>query len=286
MQNCLFEAGSPLGTRDTGGLPVLVTGAAGRIGSCLARHTAEKYRLRLLVHSPADAELRSLGEVVEGEIEDLPAMRKACEGMDTVVHLAAEPSPGAGWEELLQPNIIGTYNVLTAARDAGCRRVVFASSIHAVSGHPPAMQVKPGDPVSPGDLYGVSKCFGEALGRYFAVTQGLSVLAVRIGAFEPREKMRQGRGRGLLDAFVSPRDLVQLLVRCIEVDGIRFGIFHGVSGNLFNRLDLTETIELLGYAPEDDSTDLDPVLHDLHLAEKLHKHTGNEGTPSGGVGGS
>lgn len=88
--------------------------------------------------------------------------------MDTVVHLAGSANPAATWDELLQTNIVGTYQTCVAARAAGCRRVVYASSIHAVSAYPPDVQVKTSEPSNLGDLYGVSKCFGESLGRYFS----------------------------------------------------------------------------------------------------------------------
>ncbi|MDQ6860085.1 MAG: hypothetical protein M3032_02885 [Verrucomicrobiota bacterium] len=76
--------------------------------------------------------------------------------------------------------------------------------------------MKTTDPVNPGDLYGVSKCFGEALGRYFAEKEGLSVIALRIGAFQRRETAHAPENVGLVDAFVSRRDLNQLIGRCID----------------------------------------------------------------------
>ena len=104
-------------------------------------------------------------------------------------------------------NITGTYNTYVAAKAAGCRRVIYASSIHAVSGYPADVQVKTIEPVNPGDLYGVSKCFGEAMGRYMAEQEGLSVIALRIGAFQPHESVSKESGIGMLDAWVSQRDL-------------------------------------------------------------------------------
>src|SRR3712207_7646535 len=86
------------------------------------------------------------------------------------------------------------YHTFVAAKAAGCRRVIYASSIHAVSGYPSDVQVKTSEPVNPGDLYGVTKCFGEALGRYMAEKEGLSVIALRIGAFQaPEAVLKIGR---------------------------------------------------------------------------------------------
>jgi len=227
-----------------------------------------------MVQNRDDAkEIESYGEVVVADLSDLERMKTVCEGMDTVVHLAADPSPTATWGDLLDANIIGTYHTFVAAKAAGCRRVVYASSIHAVSGYPPDVQVKTSEPVNPGDLYGVSKCFGEALGRYMAEKEGLSVIAIRIGAFQPLEAARKEESVSMLDAFVSHRDLNQLIERCIEDGAIRFALFHGLSDNRFKRLDITDARERVGYAPQDDLTEENPKLKGLRLSETVSSHS-------------
>lgn len=232
---------------------VLVTGAAGRIGSYVAEQAHERYDLRLMVQSADDAEpIKDFGEVVVADLADLERLKEICAGVDTVIHLAGDPSPSATWSSLLETNIIGTYNVMVAAKAAGCRRVVYASSIHAVSGYPADVQVKTSEPVNPGDLYGVSKCFGEALGRYMAEQEGLSVIAIRIGGFQPREEARKPERIALLDAWVSRRDLLQLIERSIDAVDLRFAIFHGLSNNRFKRLDISDARALVGYDPLDD----------------------------------
>src|SRR5215212_7597399 len=253
---------------------VLVTGAAGNIGKYFAEHSHAKYDLRIMVHKldeRADA-LRPFGELVAGELSDLEKLKEFCRGVDTVVHLAGDPDPGAVWASLLEGNIIGTYNVFVAAKAAGCRRVIYASSIHAVSGYPADVQVKTSEPVNPGDLYGVSKCFGEALGRYMAEQEGLSVIALRIGAFQPIEAARQESSIGMLDAFVSQRDLNQLIERCIDVESIKFAILHGLSDNRFKRLDISDARALVGYDPQDDLTAENPQLKALRLRESVGAH--------------
>lgn len=253
---------------------VLVTGATGSIGVYFAEHAYEQYDLRLMVHSPgpdADA-LRAFGEVVAGDLADLDQLKQLCAGVDTVLHLAAVTDPSATWDGLVNVNIIGTYNVLVAARAAGCQRVIYASSIHAVSGYPPDVQVKTHEPVNPGDLYGVTKCFGEALGRYMAEQEGLSVIALRIGAFQPLDTARQEDSTELLDAFVSQRDLQQLIERCIDTDHVHFAIFHGLSDNRFKRLDISDARALVGYEPQDDLTEINPRLQTLDLDETVQAH--------------
>jgi nucleoside-diphosphate-sugar epimerase len=270
-----FSFDRPLDPPPTGEkTKVLVTGAGGNIGSYFAEHCADRYDLRLMLHRfDEDAErLRPFGEVVKGDVTDLRRMHEVCEDIDTVLHLAGNPSPSATWQSLRDINIEGTYHTMVAAKAAGCRRVIFASSIHAVSGYPPDRQVMAEDPVNPGDLYGVSKCFGEALGRYMAEQQGLSVIAVRICWFNAVEKARRPDSTGMLDAFVSRRDLTQLLRRCVDDQRLKFAIVHGLSDNHFKRLDLTETRELLGYEPQDDLTDLNPRLAELQLGHTVRQH--------------
>ncbi len=263
---------------------VLVTGAAGRIGSYFAEHAKDRYHLRLMVREEDEVSdaLKEAGEIVTAELSDLSALKRYSEGIDTVLHLAANPSPAALWEEVLPDNIVGSYHAFVAAKAAGCRRLVYASSIHAISGYPEGRQVRTSDPVNPGDLYGVSKCFGEALGRYMAEQEGLSCIAVRIGAFQPLEAAKDEDNLSLLNAFVSERDLHHLLEKCIDAEGVRFAIVHGLSDNVFNRMDLSDTKELLGYRPQHDLADENPKLKDLHLSDKLKPHSrSGQDQPSG-----
>ena len=261
---------------------VLVTGSAGNIGSYFAEHARDRYELRLMVRDGDDvAKIKDFGETVTGTLDDLDFLKRACEGVDSVLHLAANPSPEATWNSILENNIEGTYNMAVAAKAAGCRRFVYASSIHAVSGYPEDVQVKTTDPVNPGDLYGVSKCFGEALGRYMAEQEGLSFIAVRIGGFQPLEYALSEKGLGMMDAWVSWRDLHQLLCRCIDTEGIRWAVVHGLSDNRFKRLDISSARELLGYRPQDDMTELNPKLKGLELDETVQSHSLADGSKSG-----
>ena len=253
---------------------VLVTGAAGNIGSYFAEQSHGRYDLRLMVRGDEDKadleSLRKFGELVTAELSDLDRLKEMCRGVDTVLHLAAVAQPESTWEQLLPANIVGTYNMMVAAKHAGCRRLIYASSIHAVSGYPPDVQVKTSEPVNPGDLYGVSKCFGEALGRYMAEQEGLSVIALRIGAFQPPESARDpDKGVEMMHMFVSRRDLNQLIEKCIDVENLQFAILHGLSDNYFKRLDISDARELVGYEPQDDATELNPRLEKLDLDERV-----------------
>jgi UDP-glucose 4-epimerase len=269
-----FTSDGTLADRSRVRRKVLVTGAAGNIGSYFAEHSHERYDLRLMVHEK-DKEvdkIRSFGEVVIGDITNLDRMKEVCRGIDTVVHLAGDPSPNATWDSVLSANMTGTYFTFVAAKACNCRRVIYASSIHAVSGYPADVQVKTSEPVNPGDLYGVSKCFGEALARYMAEKEGISAICLRIGAFQPIEAAKEEGGIGMLDAWVSQRDLNQLIEKCIDVENLKFAILHGLSDNRFKRLDISDARELVGYAPQDDLTQINVKLKELHLAETVASH--------------
>jgi UDP-glucose 4-epimerase len=253
---------------------VLVTGAAGNIGAYFAEHSHSRYELRLMVREENEKSnaLKPFGELVTGDLSDLDRMKALCQGIDTVLHLAGDAEPSAVWESLLEANIIGTYNTYVAAKSAGCRRVIYASSIHAVSGYPADVQVKTNEPVNPGDMYGVTKCFGEAMGRYMAEQENLSVIALRIGAFQPLHAAIPESSVGMMDAFVSQRDLNQLIERCIDVEDLKFAILNGISDNRFKRLDISDARMLVGYQPQDDLTTVNEALKDLHLREKVNAH--------------
>ncbi|MBN1557041.1 MAG: NAD(P)-dependent oxidoreductase [Lentisphaerae bacterium] len=252
---------------------VTVTGASGRIGRSFCAYARGRYALRLVVRREDQAEdVRAYGEVVAGDLCDTGIADRAVAGSDTVIHLAANASARAEWDSLRRDNIEATYRTFDAAVRAGCRRIVFASSIHAVSGYPPGYQVHEEDPVNPGDLYGVSKCFGEALARYIAVQENVSAIVLRIGSFQTPETAEQAENLPLMNTFLSHRDLNQLIGRCIDDESLRFAVFHALSGNPFNRMDIGTAQELVGYDPEDDFTALNRELADLQLKAVVKPH--------------
>jgi nucleoside-diphosphate-sugar epimerase len=232
---------------------VLLTGAAGRIGRAFWEDAGDRYAMRLAAHHPEKIEDPGEHELIGLEIADLDACYAACEGMDVVVHLAADPSPRADfYESLLDNNIKGVYNILRAAKDQGCERVIVASSVQAVTGYPLDEQVHTDSAPRPLNMYGVCKAFSEAAAHYFAATEGLSCIAVRIASFEADWVMRNPNARNL-STFISRRDMSQLLVRCIETPDVQFAVVHGVSDNRYKFLDMSDTKALLDYRPQDDS---------------------------------
>jgi nucleoside-diphosphate-sugar epimerase len=219
---------------------VLVTGAAGRIGSGFLRHVAGRYVLRATDVRPVE-----FPDFVLADLSDADALARACAEVDTVVHLGANPSLDADWESLLPANIVGTQNVFAAASAAGVRRVVYASSVHAVSGYPAGRQISADDPVNPGNLYGVTKVFGESLGRYYAEQRGMSVIALRIGAFHTEGTQPEPQPYNDF-LHLAETDLYRIMIRAIEVRGVGYAVVNAISEQVGGRLDITATRELLG----------------------------------------
>lgn len=249
----MSETGTPgaggAGGGDAGGKKrVLITGAAGRIGSSLAEQLKDRYSLRVHYHHTIP-EQPPVADQVIADVAVYEEIAPALEGMDAVVHMAGDPSTRASWENVRARNIDGTYNVLEAARRAGCRKVVFASTNHVMGMYDRDQQwpVYAAQPVRPDSLYGVSKAFGEALGRHYHDQYGMSVICLRIGWFLPRPRDEISRWM-----WLSPRDCAQVTWRAIESD-IGFGVFYAISGNGGRHWDITDTMQHLGYRPQDDA---------------------------------
>jgi NAD+ dependent glucose-6-phosphate dehydrogenase len=227
---------------------VLITGAAGRIGGDLAARLQERYDLRLQYHRTVP-ERPPVSDYHIADIGQYDQVAPLMTGIDAVVHMAGDPSTRATWESVHQANIVGAYNVFEAARAAGVPKIVFATTNHVMGMYDRDQQwpIYAHQPVRPDSLYGVSKAFGEVLGRFYADQHGLSVICLRIGWFlqEPRDEIG-------LWMWLSPRDCAQVVWRAIESD-VRYGIFYAISRNSRRRWDITNTIHQLCYRPEDDS---------------------------------
>jgi nucleoside-diphosphate-sugar epimerase len=247
-------------------MKVLVTGMSGLIGGALRRHL-----------DPARYTLHALGRrAVEGvpshraNIADLDAIQPAFAGIDAVVHLAADVRLNPPAEEILPPNVIGTYNVFEAARRAGVARVVFASSGAVVSGWEraePYRSLAEGrydglrewpmitheTPPRPAGLYGATKAWGEALGRHFADTHGLSVLCLRIGRVTAEDRPKEPREFAV---WASQRDVARMVERCLAAPPtVGFDIFFVTSRNRWGYRDLDHARAVVGFEPVDAAED-------------------------------
>ncbi|HEY4440372.1 MAG TPA: NAD(P)-dependent oxidoreductase [Candidatus Elarobacter sp.] len=248
-------------------MKIAVTGAAGTIGKRLCADLARDHEIvRIDLH---DADLVA-------DVQDLDALVAAFAGCETVIHLAGVVEVEASWEATHGPNIAGTYNAFEAARRAGCKRMIFASSNHCVGRYEvenkPAIY-EPGfglvvgtdDPYRPDGLYGVWKAFGEVLGRYYSDQFGLQVTCVRIGSITAEDRPDDpsvAESSGWLNltveqkfaryaaTWMSQRDFARL-VRAIVARDVRFAIVYGVGDNATRFWDLEPGRAIFGFWPQD-----------------------------------
>lgn len=221
-------------------MTVLLTGAAGRIGSALAaRLPGYGWTVRGFDRTPVDGGV--LGDTTS--TVDLDA---AMAGATAVVHLAGHPTE-APWPVVREANIEGTFQVFEAARRHGVARIVYASSVHATGFTPVTPGLPTDTPSRPDTLYGVSKVFGEALGRYYADRYGLRVACLRIGTFAATPT-----NRSTLATWLSPDDCARLVDACLRSPALTYAVVWGISANTRRTWSLADG-RALGYLPQDDS---------------------------------
>lgn len=258
---------------------VLVTGAHGLIGNLVFARLAaqpeiyEPYGMvrRLQPSQRAEAmpfQSIPVDQLRLADLTDFTAVKRAVQGSEVVVHMAADSSGEAGWESILDNNIRGAYHIFEASRLAGVKRVIYASTNQVVFGYlhdePYTSLFAQGfktlprgalpridhtRPTKPLNYYACSKVFGEALANMYAQTHGMSCICLRIGWVLPGDHVPHPRASGI---WCSQRDIVQLVERCIQVpDSLRFDVFFGHSDNRFNPVDIQHAREVLGYEPQD-----------------------------------
>jgi nucleoside-diphosphate-sugar epimerase len=241
---------------------VLITGMSGLIGGLLGAHLQKEggYELTALNRSKVEGV-----NCVQADISDLEAIKGAFQNQDVVVHLAAYLGSD-DWPGQLNGNIVGTYNVFEAARLAGAKRVVYASSGNTIRGYEKIEPYKAlvegryndiqGEVplitpkmVKPVGIYGAAKIFGEALASYYSDAYGMSFLCVRIGSVEKNNVPAAIRER---TTYLSHDDITQVLHKCIDApDDLMYDVFLATSDNKYGYRDLSHTREVLGYKPKD-----------------------------------
>ena len=174
--------------------------------------------------------------------------------MEVVIHLAGLIDETEN-DDALDINSLLTKNVFKAAAANKCKRLIFASSAQTIEHYPNDLQLHKNRPVRPHNLYGVAKCLGEALASYYADQHGISAICLRIGAYLFEEEQTEMNTRDL-SAYLHPDDCNQLLVGCIETKGLHYEILNAISNNRYKRLDISETIEKVGYRPKADAFEL------------------------------
>jgi uronate dehydrogenase len=221
---------------------IVLTGAAGGIGTMTRPLLAQLYPGLVLSDRVEPKNLLPGEKFVAADLTRPNEVAAVAEAAHSIIHLGGHSAEGT-WDQILQANIIGCHNLFEAARQAGVKRVVFASSNHAVGFYPRRKKIGTDVTVRPDSRYGVSKAFGEALGALYADKHGIAVTCLRIGNVGPRPlDVRR------LSIWVSPEDLVQLFRIGLEHPDIRFEILYGVSDNAASWWDNSRA-RALGYRP-------------------------------------
>jgi len=250
---------------------VLITGVSGLIGRLVLRDLSGQYEFSGLSRRAVAGIPHTVANVT-----DFDAVRKASQGMDMVLHLAAETQDYDDFDKVVDVTMGGTLNMYRAAQGAGVKRVVFGSAGSTMLGYQfdPAstyaqladnkLQRMPADarvilhtdPARPADFYSVGKLFGEHTGRLFSDRYGMSVLVIRIGAVLPEDKPTIVRE---LPGFLSHRDLVSMIDKCLSAPmEMKFEIFHAVSENARRWRDTDHAKRVLGWEPVGTSDVFDP----------------------------
>ena len=244
---------------------VLVTGMSGLIGGVVRRRLEGRVTLRALNRRAVEGV-----ETHRADIADLEAIAPAFCDVDAVVHLAANVETNPPIEAIARDNVVGTYNVFEAARRAGVRRVIYASSGATVSawereapfaalvaGRYGNLAARPvlthESPIRPHGLYGCSKVWGEALARHFADTAGMSMICLRIGRVTEADRPASPRE---FSVWCSQRDVAQMVERCLAAPAdVRFDVFFVCSDNAWSYRDIAHARAVVGFVPEDRAED-------------------------------
>lgn len=238
-----------------------ITGANGTVGKVLMEGLADSYALTAFTQREVDFPSMIVNFDKAREVEGVFT------GLDAVIHLAADPSPMAAWEQVRDHNLEGMYQVMEECRRSQVRRIVFASTNHTQHGNTilttpetldPAKKVrmKLSDRPNPDSLYAVSKLFGENIGKLYSERFGIEFVGLRIGWIVPEDTPLVVQGTPAEDylraMFLSHRDCVAAHRRALEVEA-KYTLAYVVSSNGRRVFDLEETRVELGWVPEDDA---------------------------------
>jgi len=233
---------------------ILLTGAAGSIGTSLRNNLSNKYHFRYF-----DIEnTKNKKDAVVANITNFKAILSSMDGIDAVVHLAANPNDAQLWKDVYHNSIGGTYNVFEAARQAGIKKIIYASSIQ-VNGKRTRQQARitsTDQPAQPDNLYAVGKLAGETLARFFSEIYDMSIICLRIGFFQKDPPIPKTIHDDILKSWCSPGDLAQLVSNCIETDDLGFQVFYGVSNNSRSLWNIKNARKLVNYQPKNNAEDM------------------------------
>lgn len=223
---------------------LLITGAAGRLGTQLRFGLAPLARRLRLADAAPIADPRPNEDILTFDLADEAAVHAACKDVDAIVHFGGVPLE-RGWETILNANIRGSYHVYEGARRAGVKRVVYASSVHAIGYHRLEDQIDANAPHRPDGLYGLSKCFVEDLGRLYWDKFGIETAALRIFSSFPEPADRR-----MLWSWLSFDDCVRLVSAALTAPRVGFTAAFGISDNAVKPVD-NRLAGHLGFRPQD-----------------------------------
>lgn len=238
---------------------ILITGATGAIGLQLTKHLIDKHNLTAVGRdfSDFDQEMKDKVTVVKADLIDPENWDGLLDGIEYVIQLAGEADQNAEfYGDLLEMNYKLPHNLYAEATKAkDLKRIIFASSIHAVEAYPENVQVKATDPVRPANLYGVSKVFLEGLANYHAYVHGIESIGIRIADYKQDDsELDKNADANGMAMYLSARDMNHLIDCCLEAELQEpYLLINGISNNTFPRLDFEEARVKLGYKPQDNA---------------------------------
>lgn len=225
---------------------ILITGAAGRLGTQLRQGLAPLAQHLRLADRISVGELQQNEEELVFDLSDETATLAATRDVDAIVHFGGAPLERP-WAEILDSNIRGSYHLYEGARRHGVKRIVYASSVHAIGYHPLEAHIGTDAPVRPDSLYGVSKCFVEALSRLYWDKFGVESACLRIFSSFPEPADRR-----MLWSYLSFDDCVRLVRAALTAPHLGHTISFGISDNAVKTVD-NKLAGHLGYLPQDSS---------------------------------
>lgn len=245
---------------------ILITGATGTIGLELTKHLVHQHELTVVGRDFSDFpdDLKKQVNIEKKDLVDEKNWTGLLDDIEYVIQLAGQADAEAEfYGDLLELNYKLPHNLYAEAKKAkNLKRIIFASSIHAVDAYPEYVQVKATDPVRPADLYGVSKVYLEGLASYYAYTHGMESIGIRIADYKASdEELAKDADKNGMAMFLSKRDMNHLINCCLEAELKEpFLIINGISKNSFPRLSYEEAHVLLGYEPQDDAFEMNEIF--------------------------
>ncbi len=241
---------------------VLLTGAAGMLGTILRDNLNGWQSILRLSDIKNLGKTRDGEEIIKCDLSNIDKVMDLVDGCDYIIHLGGI-SIEDSFNNILEANIKGAYNIYEAARKKGVKRILFASSNHAIGFHKREDMLDANSPMRPDSIYGLSKCFGENLARYYFDKFGIETASIRIGSSFPKPINRR-----MLATWLSFDDLTDLVKKIYQIDRLGYAVIYGVSDNKQKWWDNSLT-SYIGWKPNDNSQQFE---NDAKLTAEINNH--------------